>query len=117
MTDVRDSRLEAQIDSVFDCLGEYDSASFCEHLEATVAAGFLVVFDAFEVLVIDNDVARDLLWLLALEPDDLSYDHFPVGGDGLILNFLDHFFVRLSASNENLRLHEFDEPLNPTMVI
>ena len=111
MTDVRDSRLEAQVDSVLDCLGQYDSASFREHLEATVAACFLVVFNAFEVLVINNDVARDLLWLLALEPDDLSYDHFPVGGDGLILNFLDHFLVRLSASNENLRLHEFDEPL------
>ena len=111
MSDSWNGSLEAKINTVIDGLGAYDSSFLCEHFEASEATSGLIIFDGLEVLAIDNDLAWDVLWALAFESLHLANDHFSVLANSVILDLLEKFFVSLSASDENLAFHKFNESL------
>ena len=103
--------LEAQVDSVVYGLRAHNSSLLGIQLESSERASKVVVFDALEVLSVHDDVAGDVVGGLALEPDYLVDNHIFVDSHGLVLDGLDDGLVALSASDEDLAFHQFDESL------
>jgi hypothetical protein len=63
--------LEAKFNAVINGLGANNSSFLGEQLEASETSGILVVFDAIQVLGVDDDIAWDILWSLSLESQNL----------------------------------------------
>ena len=110
------SNTEGKVNSVIEGLGADNSSLFGEHLEATKAAGLLVIFNAFQELGINDNVAWQFLWVLTLESLDLGDHHLSVLADCLILDLLKEFNICLSKSDIDSWLDKFDQALYKDMV-
>ena len=107
-----DCSLETKVDSVVNRLGAYDSAFLGKQPESSDAPGGLVVFNALKILGVDCDLAWNVFQAFSVEADDLVNNHLLVSIDSFVNHRLDQLFVALSASQENLSFHEFDETLS-----
>ena len=111
MSDGGDGGLEAQLNPVIDRLRTHNPSLLGVQLESAQASTGLIIFNALQVFPVNNNLAGDILWTLALEPLDLADDHLSVCLDCLLLHLFDHGFVALSASNKDLPLHELYQSL------
>lgn len=112
MSDGWDGCLEAQVDSIVDGLGANDSTLLGVHLEATDNSISLVVLDAIQVSLVDDDVAGDVVRIHSLESFDLLHDHLSVFFGCRWNHFFNKTHVALSAPNEKLPFHHLDKSLN-----
>lgn len=112
ISDRRDGCLEAQVNAVIYRLGANDSAFLGEQFEASEGSRCLIILNGFQVLGVDDDVAWNVIGGLSLEPDDLVDDHVLVSRNGFVFDRLNHGDVLLSASDEDLSFHQFDQTLH-----
>eukprot|EP00356_Strombidium_inclinatum_P016495 CAMPEP_0170493052 /NCGR_PEP_ID=MMETSP0208-20121228/13282_1 /TAXON_ID=197538 /ORGANISM="Strombidium inclinatum, Strain S3" /LENGTH=248 /DNA_ID=CAMNT_0010768909 /DNA_START=52 /DNA_END=796 /DNA_ORIENTATION=- len=112
VSDGGDGGLEAEVDAVVDGLRAHNTALLGEQLEPSQGSARLIILDALQVLLVHDDVAGDVLGVLAFETLHLRDDHFSVLGHSFVLDGLDHVDVALSAADENLSFHELDKTLD-----
>lgn len=112
VSDSRDGGLEAEVNAAIHCLGEHNLALLGEHIEATEAAGLRVSVNALNpVVLVNHNVARDLLGALIREHLDLLDDHVAIFLDNLVLDLLNEVSILLAATDEHVGLEELDETL------
>jgi hypothetical protein len=101
--------LEAEINSVIDCLWANNSSFLGEKFHTTEASLVLIFLNRLEILgCINDNLAWNIVRVLTLESNNFVHNQFPVLLNGFVLNRLNEFLIIFSASNKNLTFHKLD---------
>ena len=99
-----------QIESVIENLWANNSTSMCNQVEASEAWLVTIGVELWqEFLLVDNNFALDIF---AFQRRNLTLHELLVLLNSLISHRLQDFDIRLSASQNNLAFHKFDQSLN-----
>ena len=86
MSDSWNSSLETQVNAVIDRLRANNSTLLGVHFESADDSVGCIVFNTFEMLSINDDIARDVLRTLTLEANYFIHKHLFVFIHGLVFD-------------------------------
>lgn len=108
----RNSCLEAKLNSIVNCLWANNSSFFSEQFKPTQTPCAFIIVNTFQILIVNYNVARNVISISAFKFFNLGNNHVSVLINWFFLYLFNDFSITLSASNENLSLHQFYKALN-----